>query len=89
MTHRYMTDVDIPNLDAMTRGDLDAYAETTSARASQERGATADWLRLAARFARYKSMAMVARETGRTQDALKYEVEADIAYSMIPKRMRW
>jgi len=94
MNHRsqprgYVTDIRIPNLDGMTRGELVAYADATAAKVEQAEGATKDWLNLASKYARTKAKAMELRKTGEIAKALKYERECENIYGMIPARMKW
>lgn len=85
----YRTDISIPNLDGMTISSLRQFAARTGAASEKQHGAKADWLRLAASYAKHKLAAMEYRSSGEIQRALRHEAACDNIYQQIPKRMRW
>lgn len=88
--HRsYSSDVGIPNLDAMSKGELEQYAAEAHQKAASASSPARDWYNLASRYARYKAKAMGLRTVGNIDLARRYELEADASYAMIPSRMRW
>ena len=77
-----MADYGIPNLDAMSSDELLTYAQ-------RHKESPAAAVRLAARYADLKSLAIRERLSGKITFALDHESQADAVYRLIPKKHRW
>lgn len=86
---RYVTDIEIPNLDAMGRRELERYGQRAFAEAEGAVSPRSDWLRMVADYARKKCKAMDLRQEGKIDLALRYERACENIYADIPQRMRW
>lgn len=85
---------DAPNLDCMSKSDLQAFADTNAREADDALStlpelAQATFRRQLVNYAYTKIAAMDYRETGRVDLAMQYEKLCDLSYRTLPTALRW
>ena len=85
---------DAPNLDDMSKSDLQAFADTNAREADDALSTLPDVAQGTFRhklvnYAYTKIAAMDYREAGRIDLAMQYEKICDLSYRTLPSALRW
>lgn len=88
-----MAAVEIPNLDGMTREEVETFAKRDEREIARtmfgSRPKSAQHAKTLRRYAESKAAAMRAREEGRIQDAIASESTCDHLYESLPEWAKW